>query len=675
MTIYSRNRGFLWCALLWGVATSVGASEVSSQTSSGITSTSSDITSTSSDVTSTGSPESIVLASDDSSGNKKVGTFAGRGITRLEPSLIDDAGFTRDACREMICLDLSNNEITTLDGAADFFALFPQLEMILLSGNSRLERLSPDSLVGLSELKTVIVTECRLREISDDFFQRLAGLEKLDVSHNELEALAPVASHARLKELIASDNALTQIPDVRSARALIRLDVSNNSIEDCAIERLPRSQNQEVSVRFFSCAGNAIARLSARVLQSFRRGIIDLSRNPVWDAAGEEEIRAADFSALPFHAQNGGRVGAESVRSVIARDVGEKCGSFLVNSRALAAPVVLEEVKRHRALDAISTTAIDMGMLCYKYGAWVWLGVIIVTGGVGAGVGAIFHKIVKDVAMKQAKRALIGAGIGAAVGALVSVAGYKCFYKDDYFYCDRGGARVHMTSKLKALYLATSRLLAMLSLLKQYIVACSVSLDWIVHFEEYAGRGDRIAKLVSDLEAALHAGVEGTLSRVDDPTTIALLYTLLETDPISGLSSYAAPGVFSDQPLDEQGLLDDGVTYPWISRDTMVLLKGVLSDCASASRAVRCLLLNSYIHGDTARDVYRFIERLEPMKDALRTIDVRIVTPLKSMIDRAGWADHEWGGELAHLQTTTRRTHKMLCDLNIDRTLMSRMSR
>lgn len=600
-------------------------------------------------------------------------SLARRGITTLGEEAARITDLLEPLVRDRIkVLDLSGNALTCLDNAGAFFASFPSLEVIIIDSNPFLTHMPVTPFLDARRLKSVSARHCSIATIDADLLHRLGGLESLILSHNVITHV-PETPHASVIKIVdLAYNKLTSLPDFSLATHLEFLDVSHNLIRSCLPGLLPQGTHG-VSLSFFLCSHNAIEEIPVDFLRGFTRGVVDMRENPVWAGTQDAALDAEDFHTLSELARDQGAVLASTVRRALADDVRTKLCAYLLATQKLKAAIIERELMRHRPVGVIQTKAIDIGMWFYQHSGWLLLGVTLLTGGVGAGVGAIFHKIARDVVMQQAKRALIGAGIGVGIGAVASLWGYHAFLKDEYFYCDRGTGPVYMTTPLKKLYVGMGRIVAFLSVLKQYLVAFKTGLYWLSHYDELAARPDRVDHIMRELERALHSGVEVVLSRVDDATTLALLHDLLGENPLEEAKQYAAPGVIAASLLDSQDFATSDATYPYLGITSLTLIRTAVSECATAARIVRALLVNRYTGSETHRGACSLISTAEHFAVTLATIKDRIIVPLIVQMREQGHTTFEWYHELCHCQVLVERTREFLAELEHDRTLFERV--
>jgi len=131
--------------------------------------------------------------------------------------------------KELVSLDLSNNELTRQETALVGLAGLPYLSLLNLS-NNRLFSMNKAHMM-LGNIKILILTGNRLSNVGG--IERLYSLEQLDIGHNEISSLADVSGLAKLPELMhlgLEGNPMPYRIQVLNLFKEARLDVNDKSI-------------------------------------------------------------------------------------------------------------------------------------------------------------------------------------------------------------------------------------------------------------------------------------------------------------------------------------------------------------------------------------------------------------------------------------------------------------
>uniref|UniRef100_H2Y4T4 TIR domain-containing protein n=1 Tax=Ciona savignyi TaxID=51511 RepID=H2Y4T4_CIOSA len=216
-------------------------------------------------------------------------------------------------------LDLSNNLISSIHN--DSFGCFVALERLHLQLNN-IDILFRWVFRGLAKLKVLNLSANSLVQTVGDYtFSNVAGLRRIDLSHNKLASVhsAAFSDVPSLREIDLSNNNLQRVPSSCGAfKATRTLDLSNNLISSIhndsfgcfvALERLHLQLNNiDILFRwvFRGLAKLKVLNLSANSLvevpqQSIgglpRLESLDLSANPLHDFLAS--VHSAAFSDVP----------------------------------------------------------------------------------------------------------------------------------------------------------------------------------------------------------------------------------------------------------------------------------------------------------------------------------------------------------------------------------------
>uniref|UniRef100_A0A8C8SPH9 Toll-like receptor 4 n=1 Tax=Pelusios castaneus TaxID=367368 RepID=A0A8C8SPH9_9SAUR len=138
--------------------------------------------------------------------------------------------------RKLVYLDISYTS-TQIESQYIFFGL-ESLQVLKMAGNSFKENNADNSFMNLTQLLTLDVSNCNLKQVSLSTFVSLHKLQELNISHNRLLTFDP----------------LVYMP----LQALTTLDFSNNQLTvltEMALERLPCSLvHLDLSCNLFDCS-------------------------------------------------------------------------------------------------------------------------------------------------------------------------------------------------------------------------------------------------------------------------------------------------------------------------------------------------------------------------------------------------------------------------------------
>lgn len=190
-----------------------------------------------------------------------------------------------DGLQELLHLDLSHNELTSLEYSSDTsfspFELLSRLAVLDLHSNPRLTSLPSGIFAGLTGLTELDLADCRLNRLSPEDLVGLPALRILRLAGNRLTSFPIVVDLPSLHQLHLERNFLSTLTsdNFASLPSLVRLDLSRNRLSGLpsqwlsGLERLEklRLDNNRLtgvpmippSVRSLSLGGNLIGRLPA----------------------------------------------------------------------------------------------------------------------------------------------------------------------------------------------------------------------------------------------------------------------------------------------------------------------------------------------------------------------------------------------------------------------------
>ncbi|MDQ5890160.1 MAG: leucine-rich repeat-containing protein-coupled receptor 6 [Candidatus Dependentiae bacterium] len=557
-------------------------------------------------------------------------------------------------------LSLSGNQIAALP--AGIFSCFPNLESLSV-GNNPLKSIAPKALQGLEHLLKLFIADVPDLDMPADFLQYTPRLQIFFASGCRLKEMISLRSVPHLKVFDVSNNRLSSIPDMSFLGNMRVCNAMDNVIEICDLSRLPRNARGEISLTALQLNDNAIQVVPSALYDMMPRSglLITLHNNPVWERqkkAMTSALAQSGYQAFPRQCQFDGLIAARDVSATLFADISEKLCSFLAKEKPIVSSVIAHEIGRKRLLANIETKGADRAHWVDENSWWIIGGVAVVTGGVGAGVG-YFVKKTGEVAARRA----VACGTAGAVGGLAA-AYVGCHLVSDggYVFLDTGSQTVQMTSELKALYGGVSRMVALLAMLKQYLVVCNTCLEWLFRYDTYAVNSRRVDAVITYLEKQMNLQRQKFFARIDDPTTIALLHELSAEDPLAEIKKHTPDDLFFGTRLDEVSL-DTDATFMWIELEKIYVVRTVIMKFSAAAKALRAILVNRYLGTYDHAQVCRIVCDGKILCDELKCVVSDIVMPLLTGMELAGETGEAWYKELLHLRLIADETVRLLQEL------------
>ncbi|ETN67288.1 chaoptin [Anopheles darlingi] len=201
-------------------------------------------------------------------------------------------GFFRPAEQSLMRLELQHNRLVVV--TRDLLGTMPHLHWLDLSFN-RLAEVEYDALRSLRKLQVLRLSGNALTELPADLFRGVHGLRVLELAHNTLKYLPDgLVQSEGLERLDVSHNQLTKIPVTAisnlAAMALCELDLSHNHIG--AIHSVDLN-NKFRSLAWLDLSHNRLVRLEDAAFATLPRlATLDLSHN------GELEVMGRAFIGL-----------------------------------------------------------------------------------------------------------------------------------------------------------------------------------------------------------------------------------------------------------------------------------------------------------------------------------------------------------------------------------------
>ncbi|MGD1997787.1 MAG: leucine-rich repeat domain-containing protein, partial [Candidatus Dependentiae bacterium] len=323
---------------------------------------------------------------------------------------------------EVTVIDCSHNDLLVIPSGA--FAVFTNLQEVILHHNSGLTTVSPTAFADNKQLRLLDMRHCGLTALPPDLLQDNVLLEVLLLGHNELAVLPALTACKQLHVLEADHNVLTELPDCHQLAQLAALVLDYNVITDLSPGKLPFGSDHVFHYLF--CAHNQIAGLAPEVVAQLPvRGVVDLRNNPCWEGRATKDALAACGYVQKHESMTApDTTAAERIASALHEDMSAKFLDFLSRTGQLPHEYPLRRLLAQRKPIAHLRTGVVGGINFYRRHEW-WLSIgagILVGGGIGVllkkGVEEIVEeageRIVKKVTKYCAKRILGGAFSGGA---------------------------------------------------------------------------------------------------------------------------------------------------------------------------------------------------------------------------------------------------------------------
>ena|GEM_PF-3246574 len=558
-------------------------------------------------------------------------------------------------------LDLSDNMIGELK--ASCCACLPALKKLDLSNNP-IGMLSSEALSGLGALEELCLSNIVNIAIPAGFLRPVPRLQNLYASACGLTNADFLAEVRQLRVCDLSGNRLTALPPAAHLQQLRSLNLMDNAIGTVSVAQLPLNAGGRLLVRSLLLNNNQIESLPGAFFDAIaevENVVITLQNNPMWGplhrglAEVSEQMRNTGFMQLDETARVHGVSIAHMVERAIFSDMQDKVCARLGVDNAMIPEVIVHEMARRRALASIRTGSADTFQWMREHKKAIIFGAIIVGAVAGGGI-AFFAKAAATAALKAIG---IGAGIGGVVGGLAAAAGCSYASSNRNVYWTVGGTRAYMTTELKMLYCGVYRLVCMLSLLKQYLAATNTCLHWLMRYDEYLGDPDHIRKVMEHLEEQLHLGVQHVFARADDPTTIAMLYELVQADPLTEIRRYAPDDLFVGTTIADVTLLD-GATIPLIGPERLSTLRMAIVRFARAALVLRKVLVNRYVGTIDYTGMCKIIAEVASLREALQLVTDDVLAVVIPQATGAEPVHAAWHDELVHFRNVAQDTDVLI---------------
>lgn len=593
--------------------------------------------------------------------------LAGKGITSIDDIGLLAQSLPSSVVREVTTIDLSHNDITHVSGYA--FVEFPFLRVINLSYNACLTTIDKDAFSGLAHLQVLDISHADCAELPEGLIMHCEQLHTIRYNNNHLKVLPKLPQKNNLRTLAAQCNELTDMPDMSRAYKLSCLNLAYNKLTVAHAHFLPLPEEERTPALVAALFDhNQIEKIGSGFLARLpKKGIVDISSNPVWHdahvASTEELLQASGYEHLSDRANRQGNLIANQIRDALFTDVREKLFDYLVAQNLVKAEVLKSEIVARRALASISTTAADVGMWFYRYGGWIVLGATLIGGGVGGLVGLA----IKKVAVRAAVRFGVGAAIGAAAGAGLGYLGYSVYSDSENFYLNSGGSSVYMTSELRRCYIGTYRLMVLLAVLKQYLVAANTCLYWVLNYDELALSSEEglVDTIMGHLEQQLHFRVKQVLARANEATCIATVTHLVSENPLDEVRRHSPEDLFPADTMDNQPIARDA-DYPWMGVEKATLVRTALCRFASVARVLRAYLMNRYLGHMDHVALLKVVGTLDELRVCLSGVIDDVLAPTVRAMGEVGHLHDEWGKEMEHLKAVAAQTRQFLQHLDTE---------
>jgi hypothetical protein len=205
--------------------------------------------------------------------------------------------------------------------------------------------------------------------------------------------------------------------------------------------------------------------------------------------------------------------------------------------------------------------------------------------------------------------------------------GLRYAIRDGQIYINCGLDSVLMTSGMRAQYIGMARIVALLSVLKQYVVATNVCLQWLMRYDEYAADPHRVHHIMERLEEQMHLATQRLFARIDDPTTLALLHTLLSANPLTEIQKHVAEDIFPVGAFEAIDVTTDA-DITWFGGHRLEMLRNTIVQMAGVARIARALIMKRYWGDIDHARLCRIIVEAEPLGQALNSVIIDVLGPL-----------------------------------------------
>jgi len=523
-------------------------------------------------------------------------------------------------------LNFSHNNIHTIP--ADVFACVPRVQYVLLNDNP-IQTVSADALRGMESLIHLSIMNAPGIILPSDMLHHVTRLQVLCLHHCQLTSIPSLVHVPHLRVLDVSDNLLMQMPDASVLTELQTYNAMGNAITRIDLSRLPSTIEGKLRLVVLQLNDNNIGELSSSfydAVPTAHEATISLHNNPVWEHLHAPVIPAdlADtgFVALSPESREHGALIAGEVSDALFHDMCTKVSRHM--HERYRVPLVLgEEVHRARSVDAIYSFLPDCGMWIYRHRVLVSAGLVLVSAGIGGGIGFMAKALCTIVA----RRVLVGMAIGAATGGVLTYLGLQYVIRDGQIYINCGLDSVLMTSGMRAQYIGMARIVALLSLLKQYIIATDACLNWLMRYDEYAEDPQRIHHIMTRLEEQMHLATQRLFARIDDPTTLALLHSLLAANPLTEIQKHVATDIFPVGALEGIDVTADA-DITWFGGHRLEMLRNAIVQMAGVARIARALIMKRYWGDIDHARLCRIIVESEPLGATLNSVVIDVLGPL-----------------------------------------------
>ncbi len=558
-------------------------------------------------------------------------------------------------------IDLSKNLLRTIPERA--FAALPELRGIDLTNNP-LESVHDQAFSGVSRLESLAVSVApALTSIPSAVWTALPQLKDLSITGTSISDFSEIVSLKFLERVDLSNNKITKIPCFRELPALTRIDLMGNFIADLGDEScFPCKKDGTFAFQLLQLDNNQLTSLPSWFydrLPDVGACITMCNNQFVEYEPTEAELLKAGFERVGDASIASGRLVAGGISEAIFVDVRDKLCTYLGAKNSSIPSIVCDEIGRKRQISCINPMPAEESFLKRNAGTIACVAATVVLFAVGG--GALGYFFIKKAAMKVAVKIAVGAAIGAGVGAAAGGIGAAVFGSTPPrgSYLNTGGATVCMSEALKKVYIGVFREVALLSLLKQYLVATATLLDWLASYDEYAANPRRIDLLMCGLESDINLARKQLFARIDDATTIALLHELVSENPMTEIKHHVPTDLFDTDVLDRIDFAKDA-DLVWLGNENMCLIRSVIQKFASAARLLRSALVNRYIGTFDHSKVASMLCKVPDLQDALLIIKEGVCAPLVKEMERLGETSTAWYDDMQGFSKVATKLEKIL---------------
>jgi|GEM_PF-4244799 len=587
-------------------------------------------------------------------------------------------------------LDLSQNQHVITELPRNCLESFTHLEVLKIDGK-HLARVDKDALRGLGRLRLLIISECAAAVLPDELFDPLASLEVLDLSRGRLTRVPSLRGNKHLVYLDISQNRLTAVPDLSGQKKLAYLMLASNNITRLRGEDLPGGGSVDY-LRFVGLAKNRrLARCEMRFFEELCAPcIVDIDYTPLKRSNAYSALFArAGYTVANASRMKSGCSEADMVRTALEEDMRKKMLDYLYQLgetsggvSGLCNPMIRRMITEKLLVSRTHTNLMNLIMWAHKHQGKITAAITIIGIISGGGIGGLLCKKIAEEGLKKAAKkigeealkefakrygkkiaaaALGGAAAGACAGGLAGYWGSRFYFDGHEGSYQASSGDVYMTTKEQEDYVGTSRLLAVLTVLKEYLVVFATYLDLALQPKEYVHSEEELDEVTKKFKKRLHLACSVRLQLHSSFDMVHLLYELVSQDVLTKLRSCVAKDTFALQ-ADESITafnLDDHARYSWMGGERVVFLVNLIAKLSQLSQALRVDLYNRAYGTDNGRGVHELVAASDQLKEEIGLME-RTLAPYVERLDGSTGDALGWQKELMHFLLLSTEVKRLL---------------